>query len=252
MATIKFSDIVRNYESSDVSGDFTVWVEKLELVAQLQNVTDKLKFLPLFLTGAAFSVYQQLSDEAKGDYDKLKAELTTAFSSNAFVAYEHLRERVLREGEAVDVYLADLRRLVSLIGQQNSDPILRCAFVAGLPSEVSVHLKSIAGLDKMALCEIVAKARAMMASKVMATAFGCAAVAQVQRGRSRECFNCRGIGHVARNCPSPRLPPNDVQRAPRKCYICQSTEHLANKCNQRSGNGKGAASASDVCPANTQ
>ena len=71
---IKFSDIIKSYEDQNTSGEFFVWIEKLELVAQLQGLTDLPKFLPLFLSGPAFSVYQQLSDETKKDYDLLKAE----------------------------------------------------------------------------------------------------------------------------------------------------------------------------------
>ena len=249
MASVRFSDIIKSYDSREASGDFSVWIQKLELVANLQKIEDKLQFVPLFLTGSAFAVYQQLSDTAKGNYETLKQELTTAFSSNAFLAYEQLRDRVLQEGEGVDVYLADLRRLVSLTGQKEADPILRCAFVAGLPTELSVHLKSLAGLEKLALSDIVAKARAMLATKPVMNSFGCAAAPGPQSGVGpRQCYNCHGVGHISRNCPSPRQPSNDLSRAPRRCYICRSPDHLANKCNQGSGNGRGAASASDVRP----
>ena len=33
----------------------------------------------------------------------------------------------------MDVYLADKRRLVTLIGQRNAEPVIKCAFMAGLP-----------------------------------------------------------------------------------------------------------------------
>lgn len=77
-------------------------------MAQLLNIKDKLRFLPLFLLGSAFAVYQQLSEETKADYNRLMEELTAAFSCDDFVTYEQLRDQVLQEGEVVDVYLADL------------------------------------------------------------------------------------------------------------------------------------------------
>ena len=46
---IKFSDIIMSDENFKNSGECTVWIEKLELVAQLQGVTEMLKFVPLFL-----------------------------------------------------------------------------------------------------------------------------------------------------------------------------------------------------------
>ena len=66
-------------------------------VAQLQGLTDLPKFVPLFLSGPAFSVYQQLSDETKNDYGLTKAELSTAFSIDPFTAYDELKSRVLIE-----------------------------------------------------------------------------------------------------------------------------------------------------------
>jgi len=50
-------------------------VEKLELVAALQKVSDLHAFLPSFLDGTAISVYRELSGEEKGEYTKLKAAL---------------------------------------------------------------------------------------------------------------------------------------------------------------------------------
>ena len=69
-------------------------------------------------------MYRQLTEDVKSDYAKLMKALTTAFSTNAFFSYEQLRSRVLSDGESVDLYLADLRRLVNLIGQTEADPLL--------------------------------------------------------------------------------------------------------------------------------
>ena len=69
--SIRFSEIVESYENQSTSDEFYVWLEKLELVAELQGVTDLRKFLPLFLSGPAFAVYQQLSPAVKSDFDSL-------------------------------------------------------------------------------------------------------------------------------------------------------------------------------------
>ena len=276
MASVRFSDIIGKYVDYSTSGEFSVWVEKLELVAELQEVDDKLKFLPLFLSGPAFAVYQQLTAEVKKDYDKLKKELTTAFGTNPFASYEQLRSRVLSEGESVDVYLADLRRLVDLIGQKAADPLLRCAFVAGLPADIAIQLKSTVDVESMNLAELVSKARAMLASKCGSVSYVCAGVRQDRQAGVRQdsqagvrrdsqagtrcdsqaglrqdnkvvqCFNCSGRGHVSRDCPSERTG-SPVGRI-RRCYVCDATTHLANKCPQRSGKGHGGVSASDAHP----
>ena len=68
-----------------------VFREKLELVAEIQGVSDKTKFLPLFLTGGAFSVYQSLSKIEKEDYNGLKKALLSAFSADEFKAFEKIK-----------------------------------------------------------------------------------------------------------------------------------------------------------------
>ena len=232
------SDIIKNYADYNTSGEFSVWLEKLELVATLQKITDKLAFLPLFLSGPAFSVYQQLSDDTKADYDKLKKELTTAFSTNSFSSYEQLRNRVLSEGELVDVYLADLRRLVNLMGQTVADPLLRCAFVAGLPADISLQLRSAVNVESMELPTLVSKARDMIATRIHYSSYACAAITE-NRTANLQCYNCSGTGHIARNCPSERKRKSDAQPTQlRKCYVCGSVDHLANRCSQRAGKWK--------------
>ena len=246
-ANIKFSDIIKTYQDYQTSGEFSTWIDKLQLVAQLQGVEDLAKFVPLFLSGSAFALYQQLSDDTKKDFTKIKTELATAFSTDPFASYELLRNRVLLEGESVDVYLADLRRLVSLTGQQTAGPILRCAFVAGLPSDISLQLRSTANIASLELSEILSKARAMMASKSSSSMYACAATVKYDN-RNKTCFNCGGSGHIAKNCPSPKQISNNFTQKVRKCYNCGSHEHLANKCTQESGNASGGVSASDARP----
>ena len=82
---IKFADLVSQY---DGSGEFSEWIQKLELVAKLQKVDELHVVLPLFLSGGAFAVYQGLSDEIKEDYKEVKNALTTAFSASPLTAYE--------------------------------------------------------------------------------------------------------------------------------------------------------------------
>ena len=50
----------------------TEWLEKLELICRLRNVTDLQTVIPLKLTGGAFAVYQHLSDEKKKDVGEVK------------------------------------------------------------------------------------------------------------------------------------------------------------------------------------
>ncbi len=55
------------------------WLQKVELVANLQGVKDLAKFVPLFLSGGAFAVYQSINADERGNYSKVKAVLCKLF-----------------------------------------------------------------------------------------------------------------------------------------------------------------------------
>jgi len=78
-------------------------------VAKLQKITDLESFLPLFQAGPAFAVYKKLPESDKENYGKLKAALLTACGINCYTAYDELQKHVLRDGERVHVYLADIK-----------------------------------------------------------------------------------------------------------------------------------------------
>jgi len=122
---VRLSDAISQY---DGTGNFSEWTRKLERVAQLQKIDEVQSFLPLFLTGEANAVYEGIAEQDKGDYEKVKSALLTAFSPNRFDAYEEFISRRLGEGESVDVFYAALQRLHSLV----TDDWIRCAFIAGL------------------------------------------------------------------------------------------------------------------------
>ena len=253
MASVKLSDLVKTYnEDGNISGKFTMWISKLELVAKLQKVDDLKSFVPLFLNGPAFSLYQQLSDDVKGDYEKLKKELVTAFSINCYSAYVQLRERVLQEGETVDVYLADLRRLVESMGQTSPEPLLKCSFVAGLPADVANQLKATAAVEDMGLNELVTRARSVLSTASNSnSSFVCSTVRQpVTVNKTVRCFTCSGNGHVSRECPTGKQAR---ERKQIRCYYCNLVGHVIKNCPTKpQGNESGGASASDVRPVNTQ
>ena len=209
--------------------------------------------MPLFLSGPAFAVYKQLSDGERDDYDKLKAALLEAFGTNSFAAYEQLQQRSLREGETVDVYLSDIRRLVVLMGQKDADPLIKCAFMAGLPTAISVQLKSMAAVEKLDLSSLISRTRMMLSTRNSDSM--CAAGWSQSQPRSN-CYTCGGYGHSARACPTDCRPRQytGIQTRRRTCYTCGKPDHFARDCPSKadiktqSGNGKGGTLAPEVSP----
>ena len=229
VVSVKFSDMVGQFRGNE---DFSEWLKKFELVLTLQGMTSSFeKVLPLFLTGEAFAVYDGLTDKEKNDYEALKSALTKAFSPNKFSAYEAFVSRRLVQGEAVDVYLSELRRLGRLVSKDLPEEWLKCAFVNGLPDDVKLQLKAATAVDSMAVAAVVERARIILsvmdsAAGMMAKSVGGrAGEAKKPPKETRGCFICGETTHFARKCP---------RRRKMTCFACGEEGHRAADCPSRS------------------
>lgn len=218
--SLKCSDLISLYNGE---GDFTEWVKKMELVAKLQKIGELENFLPLFLCGGAFAVYESLDGKVQQDYNALKIALTRAFSSNSLKSFEMFNQRRLEEGEVVDVYLADLRRLAGLVSSENNEDWIRCAFLNGLPGEVKRQLAASYSIEKLSVVELLERARMIIQTKEVIPVGALAKpVPKEGMSRSQMCFVCHKNGHIARNC-SARF--NGM-----KCWTCGEMGHTASTC----------------------
>ena len=98
-------------------------------------------------------MFDQMPEDEKQDAREIEGTLLETFALGPFEAYNLFRQRSWTPGEAVDVYLADLRRLARLAKVEN-DSLLKCAFVVGLPAEVSAWLKSSSRIQDSELEEL--------------------------------------------------------------------------------------------------
>ena len=96
-SNIKLTDVVKRF-TGDGDEDVAVWLDRLELIAKLQDITNLAQVIPLFLAGPAYDVYTQLSEGDRRDERKLKRRLLTAFGITPAQAYATFKTRTLMPG----------------------------------------------------------------------------------------------------------------------------------------------------------
>ena len=216
-----------------------------ELVCRLSGVKNIECVVPMRLSGGAYAVYQQLSEEKRADFAFIKDVLYTAFALSPVTAYKQFAARRLCPGETVDVYLAELRKLATQFGGMTERGLV-CAFIAGLPEHAENLLQATTRVDDLPISEILA--RAILKDSLTGTE-SAAAAAQLpgrqEKGVTalRRCYVCQEPNHMARDCPrrrgSPRSPKSLI------CYRCKRQGHVARNC---PGNERGDESSAPVSP----
>ena len=102
--------------------------------------------LPTLLEGEALAAWLEISTEAKETYAKTKKELLTALSSTSFNTLEKFRQRKMFPGEALPVFLHDIKQLLEQampgLDAEAKEQLLLHQFVAGLPPAISKPLRA--------------------------------------------------------------------------------------------------------------
>ena len=144
----------------------------------------------------------------------------------------------------MDVFLSDLRRLARLAGVEN-EALIRCAFVCGLPSDVSSTLRAAARINTAELAAIAEHARVLMSERLHGGAM--VAINKTRKilpveNRPRGKLQCYGCGgdHPVKYCKV---------RKPLTCWTCGESDHISRQCTTRvSKNGQGKLPASAAYP----
>ena len=197
--------LIPEFSGADPSQSIVEWIEKAELVCRLCSVRKIECVVPMRLTGGAFAVYQQLSEDGKRDYGYIKDALLTAFAMDSCAAYAQFVMRRLRPNETVDVFLAELRKL-SVPFEGMTKRGLEAAFVHGLPDYARRHLRASSRMEEMDIHQLLARARAILRDNQPEPALITAAMEptrsegyQIKTTRMR-CYECDGLNHLARDC----------------------------------------------------
>ena len=117
-------------------------MERFEDLANLHGINELEKVLPGLLSAKTYSVYKNLNGDDKANYKSLKNALLSAFFLDRRLAYEKFASRKLLEGESVDVFVSDLKKLGRLVDAGLSDEFIKHAFLSGLPHSLKVNVKT--------------------------------------------------------------------------------------------------------------
>ena len=107
-----------------------------------------------------------MADNEKTDFDSISTRLWEPFSDNEFVAFGRLKE-TRRAGEAVDVFVNELRRLARLSGLTwvGLEQVVKLYFVPGFLDSFSLELQQIVGVGGMRVSDLISRASVLASSK---------------------------------------------------------------------------------------
>lgn len=189
-----------------------------------------------------------------------------------FVSLEDFHKRKLRPGEALSVFLHDLKKLLGMamptLEAEARKQLLLHQLLAGLPSAVSKQLRATGETNDIDRILERARLLMMMDDREHTAAAISEKPNDVQQLREQlaelteqvallstanyrpkqvpRCFSCNQPGHMQRQCPTHR---SQTRGQPRHCYNCGRVGHLERDCRQPfQGNANGAPVKASRCP----
>ena len=239
------------------SGDVKDWFQRFDICARAYGweAGTKAKKLPTLLEGEALAVWLELTSEQQEDYGVAKKAMEKAMMPMNFVSLDDFHRRKLRPGEALSLYIHDLKKLLTHalpdVAQAAKEPLLLHQFLAGIPESIAKQVRAsgevttletaitraklLMTIDSDPVATLTEKPDeiqqlqqqvAVLTEQVAVLSTKQSRGAQPPRSRPR-CFHCNQVGHLQRDCRN------------RKCFNCGRLGHLSKDC-WHQGNASGA------------
>eukprot|EP00731_Ephydatia_muelleri_P003131 Em0001g3131a len=130
------------------SGDAGEWFKRFEICCKANAWDEKAKVLklPTLLEGEALATWMELSEDEQEDYGAAKQKMIERMVPASFVSMDGFLKCRLRSGEALSLYLYELKRLLDQampgLDATARSPLLLHQFMEGLPTVVSKQLRA--------------------------------------------------------------------------------------------------------------
>jgi len=136
-------------------GDITEWLKCFEICCKANGWYNAVKAvkLPMLLEGEALAVWLELTEEEQSDYSVTVDKLKTKLAPMGFSSLEPFHTWKLQPGEALSLFLQDLRQklfhTMPDIDGPARDQLFLHQFLAGLPVSVSKQLQARGDVNKV-------------------------------------------------------------------------------------------------------
>lgn len=250
------------------SGDVSEWFQRYEICSKANGWKNDRKVLKLstLLEDEALAVWLEMSEAEQDLYETAKEKMISKMAPLGFVLLDDFHKRKLHPGEALSVYVHDLKKLLSqampTLAGAARDQLLLHQLLEGIPNTVSRQIRATG--ETTDLERVIERARLLMTmehqeqiatvpenesevrklnEKIIELTEQVAAL--TTRKQVSRCYTCNEGGHVQRDCPYRRRGRGDSRR----CYNCGRVGHLERNCRLLpQGNEKGAHVMADRRP----
>ena len=185
--------------------------------------------LPTLLEGEALAVWLELSEEQQSDYKQAKEKITDKLAPLKFEALDKFHKRKLRPGEALSVFVHDMKVLLEQamprLDNTARDQLLLHQFLTGLPVSLSQQLRATG--EARDLNSSIERARLLMSIDTQSQQVA-AVEAQSNHTNPLQEQVEKLTEQVA--ALSARIHRDPQQQKPKRCYKCGQAGHVQRNC----------------------